>query len=253
VRRNLAFAKRRMAKGELDGIREIGDVIQRIKEAENDLQAALEASTEIELLRPGLYVELGRIYRDMGRAMQKNNADEKEVESWHHKSREFLQKALRSGELDPLAEADAKQDLAEECFHAGLNEDVSEYLKEVENLVPSNYRIIPGKQIPATDLSGEYFLPLGKVEWLRGEIGFTEGDYFEGLKHFCLAYAYFGRFSPNASEVEGMVQFIYSHLQKLELAQLKSLISAIRGWIEENNLSIDMNVFFENIHSLLGV
>jgi len=107
--------------------------------------------------------------------------------------------------------------------------------------------------MPAEGLPHENFAPLGKVEMLRGQMAFAQGELEEGLRRYVLAYAYFGRFSPDAREKDIMVEYLYNHLRGAPVERQRETLEAIRTWVSEHNLEVEVGPFVETQEALLGV
>jgi hypothetical protein len=150
-------------------------------------------------------------------------------------------------------QADILQDLAEGLFLSGDDNAARQRLQEVEELIGSEYLIVPGEPMPQTELPSEHFWPLGKVERLRGKMAFTQGRIGAGLQHYILAYAYYERFSPDAVEKEDMVESLYNYLYELPVEQQQQVLELARIWVGEHGLEMEVGALLETLDALLGV
>ena len=115
------------------------------------------------------------------------------------------------------------------------------------------YRIVPGEKVPGDDLPHERFLPLGKVERLRGEMAFAQEQFEQGLRHYVLAYICFVRFSPDAVEKDNMLESLYNHLRDLPVELQQELVESVSAWTQQYDAVVDTSSFVQILKSLLGV
>jgi tetratricopeptide (TPR) repeat protein len=252
---SITSAKRQMAKHDLEKGRKLDETHQRLKEAQGFLEKALQvakgANLESDIL--DLYAEQGRVYRELGHLVSQLESIEKGL-VYYRQSENYLNRFLKSKGGAKIDRADTLQDLAEVLFASSDPSAAQRHLAQVEALIGPEYQIIPGKQVPAKELSHEYFAPLGKVEVLRGHMAFAQGHLEEGLQHYIIGYAYFMRFSPDALEKITMVEPVYNRMLSLPINDQRNLMESIRGWLTQHG-DPDMKVanFVQNVGDLLGV
>ncbi|HET89580.1 MAG TPA: tetratricopeptide repeat protein, partial [Chloroflexi bacterium] len=252
----IGHAKRRMAKHELEKGRDkkLDDVRQLLEEAGQCAGRALKIAQEagLESNQPMLLAEQGRTSREMGRLVAQIEGVEKS-QVHYHQSERLLREALGLKGWAAVERGDAMQDLAEVLFLVGDLDAAQQCLAEVEALIGSDYRIVPGGQPPPESLPTEYFAPLAKVEMTRGQIAFDQGDSEIGIQHYVLAYVYFMRFSPDALEKYALVEYLYKRLHSLPVERQRVLMELIRMWAAQHNLGVDIGPFMEILESLVGV
>lgn len=252
--RAIARARRWMAKHELEKGRKLDEARRQLEEARLSVESALDVAERAGLGSdvPELRAEQGRVYRDLGHVVSLLDGLEKGL-PYYRQSERQLREALETTELGPIDQADVLEDLAEVLFSSGDRAAAEQCLEEVETLMGPEYRIVPGAEMPPEELPHENFAPLGKVEMLRGQMAFARGELEEGLRHYVLAYAYFGRFSPDAREKDIMVEYLYNHLRGAPVERQRETLEAIRTWVSEHNLEVEVGPFVETQEALLGV
>ena len=250
---SIAKARRRMAKHELEKGRKLEEARQRLEEARLSLNNALDIATRAELGSdlPVLYAEQGRVYRELGHITTRLEGLDKGI-VYYHRSEEQLHLALKVKGWGKIERADTLQDLAEVFFDIGDQKTAQEHLTQVEELIGPEYRIVPGEPESGKDLPREYFAPLGKVEMLRGQMSFEQGQLVKGLQHYILAYAYFVRFSPDAVEKDTMVEYLYNHLREAPVEQRRGALEDVRVWARLHSMGVDVEPFLEILGNLLG-
>lgn len=250
----LAKAARRLGKHENQMGRRPAEAQKRLEEAIRYLQRAegvlQKAGMGPERFLP-IYGELGRAHRDLGNLLKRQGEGEDALRYYHEAQRMF-DRAL--DESRPLIErASLLEDLAETEFMADDVARANDTLAKVETLIGSEYRILPGEQLPAEDLAAEYFSPLGKVELLRGQMAFQDSHYDKGMQHYLFAYAYFRRFSADAVELDTLVGYLYARLQELSASELRHLMEAVHKTVREQDLGVDVRPFARILEDLLGI
>jgi len=84
-------------------------------------------------------------------------------------------------------------------------------------------------------------------------MAFAQGQPADGLRHFALAYAYFVRFSPDAVEVDTLVEYLYNHLRDLPLDSQRALMESVHTWVRQYDVGVDVSSFMQILGDLLGV
>ena len=248
----IAQAKRGKAKHEFEKgwSKSAEEVRQLLDEAHTALDTAQQSvgGAEITALDAQLLAEQGRVSRELGRVIGKA-----EGARYFSQSVQQLQSAADTEGWSIDERADALQDLAETQFDLGDSKTASENLEKIEKLIGGEYLIIPGEQIPDANLPAQHFEPLGKMEMLRGQMGFASGEWQEGLHRNILAYAYFMRFSPDAVKKDTMVEYLYRHLQGLPIENQETLVREAYAWINTYELGDDVVALVRAISELFGV
>jgi tetratricopeptide (TPR) repeat protein len=227
---------------------------QRLEEARHALDSALKVAEEAGLESDvwELHAEQGKVYRELGLIVSRLEGLAKGT-VYYRQSEDHLNRASGARGVVLVNRADILQDLAEERFRSGDYAVAQRRLQEVEELIGSEYRIVPGEHVPGSELPSQYFWPLGKVERLRGEMAFTQEQFEQGLQHYVLAYAYFVRFSPDAVQKDDMLESLYIHLRDLPIERQQALVESVRAWTQEHDIGVDVGSFVEILESLLGV
>ena len=249
----IAQADRRMAKHEVEKGQKMEAARLQLSVARASATTALENAEKYKLESdiPLVEAELGRIARDLGHAVHITSGLRESL-PYFREAQDHLQAALRNT-LDRSADrADLLQDLAEVFFDMGDRGAVQEWLAEIRKVAGDEHMILPASERAPNKVSTEYFLPLGKMEMLQGQIDFTDEHSWEGLQHFVLAYLYFSRFSSEALEIDTMVEYLYRHLGSLPVEEQQDLLRHLDQWLEANGWVQECRSFVENLRSLLG-
>jgi len=250
----IACAKRWMAKHELEKGRKLEKIYLVFEDARLLLEKAVRETEEagIGSLISDLYAEQGRVYRELGRTASLLGKAREGTKHYRQSERQ-LRLAMEGTGQGKISQADTLQDLAEVLFSLDDDAVAQDCLARVEELMGHEYHIIPGEQMPQAGLPRENFAPLGKVELTRGQIAFDEGQLEKGVQHFVLAYAYFVRFSPQAVELDTMIEYLYNHLRDLHVDRQQQALESVRAWVDQYDLSVDVSVFLQTLGDLLGV
>jgi tetratricopeptide (TPR) repeat protein len=223
------------------------EAILYLQRAQNVLQ---KANMEPERFLP-VYGELGRAYRDMGNLLKRQGEGEEALRRYHEAQR-LLEGALDEGQ--PLViRASILEDVAEVQFMMGDVTKANATLEEVEQLIGPEYRILPGKQVPAKGLATEHFAPLGKAELLRGQMAFEDGRFKEGMQRYLLAHAYFKHFSAEAVELDILIDYLYAFLRELPPSDLLDLMEVVRQTVREQDFGVDVSSFAQILEDLVGI
>lgn len=249
----ISYAIRKMAKRDLKRPRKIEEARHDLEVAARDLDNALAMTEEKELesTMAVLYAEQGKVNRELGYAVSLLEGTEKGM-VFYRRSEEFFKRALEMN-LGKVERANVLQDLAEGLFLSGDISAARRQLAEIEKLIGEDYRITPGRHLPGEELPGEYFWPLGKVERLRGDMAFEEGNLEEGLHHYLISYAYFVRFSPDAVEKDTLVDGLYARLRDVEVEKKRELVESMHTGAQQHDVGVDAGPFVKTLKDLLGV
>ena len=229
---NLAYARRKLAKHDLElgtPLREVpAELLLARQNLEDAIQEAWRAGLESELAE--LRAELGKVHRELGRATREISGLDAAM-PYFRKGEELLEQALRWERLNAVERANILQDLAECRLWSGDPAGARKHMQEIESLLGVDHLIRYREHMPAAEVPTQHFVPLGKVERLRGEIAFKEGDAETGTHHFLLAYAYFQRYSPDAVDRDLAIQRLYRHLRDLPGEQQEMLAKGAPAWV----------------------
>jgi hypothetical protein len=266
----IAVALRRMGKSELELIpesmppvlakEEMDDALAKLNGAKTELISALKSAEDFEQLANEIKIEFGRAYRDLAHAELRIHADPGTIDDYFSNARNYLKAGVdfmreNAEQSSRINIFDVEEDRVEVLYYAGQIKDAEreqEILRaEIIKFLGEENTIAEGKPL------GKYeplklFTPLAKLERLQGVMLFSQKRYPEGLKHFALAYAYFGRFSPEISEIERMVQFIHSRMSQLTVDEQRIYVGELRAWIGANTFGKEMDPFLVTISNLLG-
>jgi len=247
-------ARRRMAKHELEKGRKLEKARQQLEDAHRDLDSALKVAKEAGLGSdiPVLQAEQGRVYRELGHVVSQLEGLEKGLVCYRQSERQ-LRLALEVTGWGKVDRADTLQDLAEVLFFSGDEAAARQRLTEVEELMGPKHRIVPGEHVPGEEQPHEHYAPLRKVEMLRGQMAFAQGQLEEGLRHYVLAYAYLVHFSPDATEKDTMVEYLYNHLRGVPVERQQEALETVRVWVHQYDLGVGVVSFVQTLEDLLGV
>jgi tetratricopeptide (TPR) repeat protein len=259
----MAQAKRRWAKHELEKERSRDEAEQQLTQALRGIKESLKNVKEagIASLIPELILEQGLVHREMGRMIHEYEGLQAAIPEYS-KALESLRRAHNVSSQHGTQQHDVLQDMAEVTFHMGDLEDAHAILDQIQEEVGQGYYFESWQNASPDHLPPEPFRTLGKVELLRGQIAFREGQSSEkesrkkceeGLKHYALAYAYFTRFSPDAVHKETMLEYVFNHLRDITVEDRRAAFSAVSKWLGEQQLGIDTTSFVNDIAYLFGV
>jgi tetratricopeptide (TPR) repeat protein len=228
---------------------------------ERALETAARAGLENEL--PRLHVKLGKVYRDAGVLLEQLQEPDM-AKNYYGKSEAEFRQALDLPGLNKLDRADAIVDFAEGLFVAGRIDAANQRLQEfrlelgryyVEPLNPKESQK-PLDQ-PENELPSQYYRPLAKAERLRGQMAMKRDDTSQALIHYATAYDYFVRFSSVASELEDMVEMVYTQLNNLppeKRQQQQRHMKGLYDWVNQLPASYrKLRKFVDTLCTLLGV
>ena len=251
---SIASARRLMGKHDFVKGRKLEEAYQKMENARDSLERAIKIAetANLEADLPGLRAEQGRVYRDMGHLVMQLEGFDKGL-ICYRRSENYFNLALKSKGWAAVDRADTLEDLAEVLFTAGNPDATHKCLAEIEKMVGPDYFIIPGKQIPQKGLPTEYFAPLAKVEWWRGEMAFAQQQVEQGPQHYILAYAYFTYFSPDAMQKGTLIEYLYNHLHRLPVERQQTFLKSVRSWLQQYDTGVDISEFAGILKDLLGI
>ena len=228
---------------------------------ERALETAARAGLDNEL--PKLHVKLGKVYRDAGVLLEQLQEPDM-AKNYFGKSEAEFRQALDLPGLNKLDRSDAIVDFAEGLFVAGRIDAANQRLQEfrlelgryyVEPLNPKESHK-PLDQ-PENELPSQYYRPLAKAERLRGQMAMKRDDTSQALIHYATAYDYFVRFSSVASELEDMVEMVYTQLNNLppeKRQQQQRHMKGLYDWVNQLPASYrKLRKFVDTLCTLLGV
>ena len=200
-----------------DGLYSYQDAAEMLGRAAEHLDRAVQIFAE-EVQEPLRRVEalneLGCIYRARA-ALDQQKADEPRLfRAASGAAVEYLMKSIELAEkLDlPLLLADSCEDLAQVYLMRKEYDKAHSMLDRGEQVVPEGYRLRPGREWSAIKTESaieSFWLQLGKIELLRGNVSFDIGTengkrpvtrdvLEETMLHYLSSTAYFERFSEQA-------------------------------------------------------
>jgi tetratricopeptide (TPR) repeat protein len=253
---NIGDATRRVAKQMIEEGRDLIEARQKLDEATETYTRAIEEAVQngFDSELSELRTNFGKVKREQGRLLLLTEEGMEKAQVFFQKSLDDLQKALEAV-VDPISKADILQDIAWLRFLWGNIEDAEAHLDKIEAMVGETYLLKPGMDPEEKTLPTQYYWPLGKAERLRGEIYITTGRYFEGLKRFLFAYAYFSRFSEDAVEKNMLIDTVYKRIKKLPDGEQRRLLEDLRKWSADNGGCIggvNLSTFLKLLTNLLG-
>jgi len=253
----LGQAARQLARREAIWRRRPEEALERFDQAVNYFQSALDILRDHPELRgerqARVYNGLGCTYRDRAN-LAREQGDEVGALRLYRQAEHELEEGLKE-ELPPWAEADALEDLAEVQWGLDEGKEAEATLRQAERLIDPKYRIIEGQGLPAPEEtpSTELWLPMGKIELLRGTMAFERGDFRQGMTHHLFAYAYFHRYSPDALQLANQVRNVYMVLRKRPSSELRKLMEHAGNVIKEYGLKEETASFMKRFNDLLGL
>jgi tetratricopeptide (TPR) repeat protein len=192
------------------------------------------------------YNELGCTYRDWGDLLGRQGRGDQAMESYV-KAEEALRQslAMTTGEMQS-ERADDYEDLADVYLRMGDKRKLDEMLQAFDEMIPDEYKIVPGEGIPVVaEPVSEFWLSLGKNSMLRARIAWarrTPEGLREATKQGLLASAYFERYSEETAALDTTIDLVYEQLKSLSFQQLRDLREHAQKVIEEYNLG-DVRMF----------
>lgn len=251
----IAQARRKMAKYEMQKGRKLEEARAGFLEAESYLSRAIEAASRAGLVSelPKLHAKLGKVYRELGTIVAKQEGLSKGL-VYYGRSEDEFNLVLAAQDLSKLDRVDTLVDFAEALFVAGFSDKAGRQLARFEaELGPEYGHLSLGIDLSQTQVPPQYFRPLGKAERLRGQMALDQGRAGEALRHFAAAYDCFVHFSATASEKDNMVELLYDRLRDLPLGEQQQLLDDLRGWVRELPQHDEMDIFIGTMGDLLGV
>jgi tetratricopeptide (TPR) repeat protein len=254
---NLGGAWRKLAERDADRGRDLVSAINKLNEAVQILIKAISlaqaANFPAEI--PGLNAELGKVHRSLGR-LYTQKGDLKLGIPYFREAEKRIKESLTWTKWNIAEKADVMEDLAEVYFLTGDQAEALRKLDEIWELLGDACRLEPGDKPTSTGIPNRYYLPLGKVERLQGEMAMENREYLDGLKHFATAYAYFERYSKTAVEKNKMTETIYSKfLNRLPSGEQRQVMRALRAWMHSYQSKIggiSVQEFLDGLGRLVG-
>jgi tetratricopeptide (TPR) repeat protein len=212
--------------------------------------------------------ELGCIYRDRARLAQEVAPDRPLTRTIAAEAIKLLGRCIELAKKFqfPVPYVDACEDLAQTYFLRRDYSNTQEWLKQAEVRVPEAYKFREGErqpEIPENERIEAFWLQMGKVELLRGNLVFdlgTDGGtkpatcevLRETAEHYLLSAAYFERYSERAVGLrttfrQMYIRFKFSPLDELRHLQREAL-PEIAG-----NYSIDLTRLGRFFEDTLGL
>jgi tetratricopeptide (TPR) repeat protein len=231
---NLGGAWRKIAERDAERGRNLAAAIAKLKEAAKILQQAIDQAEAagMKWLVPGAKAEAAKVNRSLGRLYSRQGGLVLGI-PYYRESEQLFRDALKNEKWNLSEKADITEDLAEVYFCMGDLQAANKCLSEVVSLLGADNQLLPGKPVTNPDVPNRVYLPLGKVERLKGEMAADKEDYLKALQHFTLAYAYFERFSETAVEKNRMTQTLYgTFLSRLPSSQQRDLMRGLREWLK---------------------
>lgn len=253
----LGQAARQLGRHEAIWRRRPEEALKRFDQAVNYFQSALKILQEHPELRgerlTRVYNGLGCTYYDRANLIREQG-DKVSAHRFYQQAEQALQEGLKEV-MPPWAAADALEDLAEVQWGLEEGEEAEATLQRAEVLIDAKYRIVQGQGLPASEEtpSTELWLPMGKIELLRGTMAFDCGDFRKGMTHHLFAYAYFHRYSPDAVQLANQVRNVYMVLRKRHGGELQDLIEHAREVITQHKLQEETASFMKRFNDLLGL
>jgi tetratricopeptide (TPR) repeat protein len=183
--------------------------------------------------------QLGCTYRERVRLVQKEAPDRPLARTI---SREAIQCLARAIELAkehklPVWYVDSCEDLAQTYFLRSNFDNAGLWLQRAEGGVPEDYKIKAGKlqtEIAAEEQVEAFWLQMGKVELLRGNLVFDLGTHRgtkpatrkvlkETAQHYMLSAVYFERYSDRAIGLGSAFKQMYDRFKGSPLGDLQYL------------------------------
>jgi hypothetical protein len=233
---NLGGAWRKIAERDAERGRDKAAIIEKLNQAVRILKTGIEVAKANDRTQeiPGLEAELGKVNRSLGKLFAQEKSKFLAI-PYFNESERLFQSSLNSNRWkNPAEKADINEDLAETYFCKGEIKETEQSLDAVWDLLGQDCRMEPGRKKPDCRKPNRYYLPLGKVERLKGEIALDKKEYLQSLQHFTMAYAYFEQFSKTAVEKNKMTATVSSmFLQQVPLVERNRAMSGLRAWMDD--------------------
>lgn len=252
VYKTLGWALRWYGTHEYKKGRRLEEAQSRLESAKGYLEKALDIANSAGFGQDRyleIDSELGRLYRSIGNCAQKTSGFEKALPSYQESER-LLNKVLKA-RLPKVERANTLHDLASVQYSMGNVEKARETLERVEEVIGRENLIIPSQQLPAETQADELFHPLGKVEWLRGRMALADSRPEDGAQHFVLAYAYIKRFSPDAVQVQFLLDDLYGYLHEVPEQERSQFMARVKQVAYEQALGVDVSPFVQTLQDLI--
>jgi tetratricopeptide (TPR) repeat protein len=251
---SIAQADRRMAKHSVEKGYGAAEAIRRFEAAERSAKSAYDFAEASKLgadLADAL-AERGRIARDTGRAI-KAAQDMDKSRGFSDTALTQLLQALENKHKESVDAADLLQDLAEVYFDLGKRAEADALYKRLCDSLPEGFELELKSNAKQAQVQSEYYLPLGKMEMLQGQMDFADGQPVDGLKHYVRAYVYYNRFSHEALEIDTMVEYLHKHLRALSLDKQQEVVQTVIQWVKQEELEEACYPFMRNVADLVGL
>jgi hypothetical protein len=123
-------------------------------------------------------------------------------------------------------------------------------LKQLEAIFGSDYKIVPGEQVPSADALDAAFHPLCKAEWLRLQMALDLGQIEQAVSHLALAYAYARHYSRQAVLIQFILDDLYTdYLSKISVQARTDFMELVRTEIEQD-FGVDMTPLVTTLQDL---
>lgn len=215
-----------------------------LRQARDHAQAALEIfpdQVNDKLRYVEALVELGCVYRDWAKLRREHPADEpgEETNVLAELGVVALNRAAREAHSEMSNwEVDALVNLAWLHYYIGQIEKALGTAQQVDPLIPEQYRLKEGKGIPEhKGPISSFYIQLGKIHNLRGQIAFDAKDWKAAAHEFTLALAYNQCFADDFRDLKRAQDQISERLDELDYVQLTAFRHAVAQAEHDYNLT----------------
>jgi len=211
--------------------------------------------------------ELGCTHREQFRLAYETAPDSPRARTISLEAIRYLERSIMlAGEHQvPMWYVDSCEDLAQIYFLRHDYDNTSDWLKRAEKAVPEDYKLREDrvrKEIPEEECVEAYWLQLGKIELLHGNLAFDVGTdggakpatlavLEEAARHYLLSIAYFERFSAEAVGLSTTFKQIYDGFKYCKSDELQYLREQVLPSIA-NKYAIDKSRFEKFFEDTLG-
>ena len=211
--------------------------------------------------------ELGCTHREQFRLAYETAPDSPRARTISLEAIRYLERSIMlAGEHQvPMWYVDSCEDLAQIYFLRHDYDNTRAWLERAKTSVPKDYRLREHgveKEIPEEECVEAYWLQMGKIELLHGNLVFdigTEGGakpatlkvLEEVAEHYLLSIAYFERFSAEAVGLSAAFKHIYDGFKYCKFDELQYLREQVLPSIA-NKYAIDKSRFEKFFEDTLG-
>ena len=93
-------------------------------------------------------------------------------------------------------------------------------------------------------------LKLGKAEWLRGRIALEQGRMQEGAQYMLLTYLYLQRFSPEAHQLELLMDDLHDYMRQMDAERKRHFLQLLEQTAGAYDVKDEVSFFIQDLRAL---